>query len=152
VTEVVRLVRDLSVPIGEVRWPPGIALAAFNASLAAKAHALLLEAYADGAGSVPADFEAWWAATRHDSEFDAGLCFCAVQDDRLVGFALCWTSAFIKDIAVAATVRQQGVGEALLRTVLGAFKERGATEVALKVHSDNMPARRLYARVGFRKG
>ena len=151
-TEVVRLVRDLSVPIGEVSWPPGILLTPFNASLAPQAHALLLVAYGEGAGSLPADFDAWWAAIRHDPEFDAGLCFCATEGDRLAGFALCWTSAFIKDLGVAGDFRGRGIGEALLRTALRTFKERGAAEVALKVHSDNMPARRLYARVGFRKG
>lgn len=150
--EVLRLVRDLSLPIGEVRWPAGIALAPFSAALAPKAHALLLDAYSNGGGSVPADFETWWAKTRHDPEFDASLCFCAVQDEHLVGFALCWTSAFVKDIAVLGFVRGHGVGEALLRTAFRAFKQRGATEVALKVHADNMQARRLYARVGFRKG
>lgn len=147
-----RLVRDLSVPVGDVRWPPGVSLAPFSATLAPKAHALLLEGYAEGAGTVPADFDSWWAVTRHDPEFDASLCFCAVDGDRLVGFALCWTSGFVKDIAVAADARGQGIGEALLRTALLAFKERGLSEVALKVHADNMAARRLYARLGFRKG
>ena len=109
------------------------------------------DCYGSGFGNTPIDFDTWWAATRLDSEFDANLCFCVLQDESLVGFEHCWTSAFIKDIVVLPLVRHQGIGEALLRTAFRAFKERGATEVALKVHSDNMVARRLYNRVGFRK-
>ena len=129
----VRLVRDLAgAPVDEPRWPAGIALVPFDAPLAAPAYALLVAAYADGHGAVPADFDTWWSATRHDSEFDAGLCFCAMQYDRLVGFALCWTSAFIKDLVVSPDARGQGVGEALLRHAFAVFSARGASEVALK--------------------
>ncbi len=148
----VRLTRDLSLPAGEARWPDSVSLTPFSAALAPAAHALLLLAYAEGGGSVPTSFDAWWAATRHDTEFDASLCFCAVDGSgELVGFALCWTVPFIKDLVVHPHYRHQGIGEALLRTVFSAYKRRGAAEVALKVLPDNMRARRLYARVGFRK-
>lgn len=151
-SDVIRLSRDLlQMPVGERRWPPGVALVPFSAKLAPPAHALLKQAYTNGYGSVPDEFDTWWAQTRYDSEFDASLCFCAVDGETLVGFALCWTSAFVKDIAVLGFYSGQGIGEGLLRTALHAFKQRGATSVALKVQSDNMRARRLYARVGFRK-
>jgi ribosomal protein S18 acetylase RimI-like enzyme len=151
-SEPLLLTRDLSQPLGDVRWPAGIALTPFSADLAPHAHALMKIAYTNGYGTVPSDFDAWWAATRHDSEFDASLCFCATRGEKLVAFALCWTSAFVKDLVVDPDVRGRGVGEALLRTVFHAFKQRGAQEVRLKVQPDNMTARRLYARVGFRKG
>src|SRR5690606_13832667 len=109
-----RLVRDLvRMPVGERHWPDWARLIPFTSALAPKAHTLLLECYRDGYGSVPADFDTWWAATRHDPEFDAALCFCAMQDESLVGFELCWTSAFIKDLVVLPFVRHQGIGEAL---------------------------------------
>jgi ribosomal protein S18 acetylase RimI-like enzyme len=150
--EPIRLVRDLGQPIGEIRWPVGVGLQPFSATLAPKAHALLRDCYENGYGIVPVDFDAWWAATRHDSEFDASLCFCAAHDEHLVGFALCWTSAFVKDIGVSSHFRHQGIGEALLRTAFRAFTLRGAPAVALKVQPDNLTARRLYRRVGFRDG
>jgi ribosomal protein S18 acetylase RimI-like enzyme len=146
------LTRDLSQQVGEIRWPQGIALMPFSAALAPKVHALLQLAYENGFGTVPQDFDTWWAATRHDSEFEANLCFAAMRGDELVGFALCWTSAFVKDLVVHPSARGAGLGEALLRTAFIAFKDRGSTEVRLKVQPDNMTARRLYARAGFRKG
>jgi ribosomal protein S18 acetylase RimI-like enzyme len=152
VSDPLLLTRDLNQPIGEVRWPEGVALTPFSAALAPRAYQLMKLAYANGFGTVPEDFDTWWAATRHDSEFDANLCFCAIEGERLVGFALCWTSAFVKDFVVHPSVRGQGIGEALLRTAFGAFSRRGASDVRLKVQSENMTARRLYARVGFRKG
>jgi ribosomal protein S18 acetylase RimI-like enzyme len=151
-SEVLLLTRELSQPAGDLAWPAGVTPAPFSAALAPKAHALLKRAYADGFGSVPQDFDDWWATTRHDSEFDPALCLCAVRDEELVGFALCWTSAFVKDLVVHPDMRRQGVGEALLRSAFEAFRRRGAPQIRLKVRSENMAARRLYARVGFRKG
>jgi ribosomal protein S18 acetylase RimI-like enzyme len=148
----IRLVRELGEPLGEIRWPASVALAPFSATLAPRAHELLILAYSDGGGSVPGDFDRWWAMTRHDSEFDAKLCFCAMKQNELVGFALCWTTAFIKDLVVHPHYRSEGIGAALLGTALHVFHARGAALAALKVHADNDAARRLYERVGFREG
>jgi ribosomal protein S18 acetylase RimI-like enzyme len=150
--EAVRLVRDLTGPLAAPRWPAGIRLAPLGATLAPRAHALLRAAYAQGFGSVPQNFDTWWPPTRHDPEFDAALCFCAVAEETLVGFALCWTSGFVKDIAVAPPQRRRGIGAALLDAAATTFQQRGLTRLALKVHADNVGARRLYARLGFRDG
>jgi ribosomal protein S18 acetylase RimI-like enzyme len=148
----IRLVRDLGMAVGDARWPAGIALVPFHATLAPRAHALLRRGYAAGGGSVPAEFDSWWAETRYDSEFDANLCFVAAAGGEPVGFALCWTSAFIKDIAVDPAFQRQGIGEALLHTAFTAFARRGAATVMLKAHADNGIALRLYRRLGFREG
>ena len=72
----VRLARDLvHMPVGERRWPAWATLTPFTSTLAPKAHAVLVECYRNGYGSVPMDFDTWWAATRHDPEFDASLCW-----------------------------------------------------------------------------
>lgn len=150
-TEVIRLVRDVErMPIGDVRWPQWVSLAPFSAALAPAAHALLGKVYEnDRFGSVPSEFDTWWASVRHDSEFDANLCFCAIESDTLIGFALCWNTAFVKDFGVLSFHRGQGVGEALMRTALRAFKRRGFKQVALKVRADNPTAIRFYRRIGF---
>jgi GNAT superfamily N-acetyltransferase len=73
-----------------------------------------------------------------------------LRDGHLVGFELCWTSGFIKDIAVAAPYRRQGVGEALLLAAFAALKARGNEQVGLKVETENPSgAQRLYERLGF---
>ena len=145
--------RSLLAPFPAPAWPVGIVLVPFASEHALAAHALLVAAYAQGGGSVPERFVPWWDAVSSDEEFDPALCFVAMAEDgAMAGFALCWTSAFIKDFAVHSFVRRQGVGEALLRTAFRAFKQRGAETVALKVREGNVAAQSLYRRVGFREG
>ena len=49
-----------------------------------------------------------------DSEFSADLWFIASSGNGIAGVALCWTSSFVKDIAVDAGWRHHGLGTALL--------------------------------------
>lgn len=66
-----------------------------------------------------------------------------------MGFAQCWTSAFIKDIAVSHDWRGKGVGRALMAEVFTLFKARGASAVTLKVEADNPSgAVRFYQALG----
>lgn len=146
------LTRDLTRPFPAPEWPAGIAVAPFSATLAPKVYALMKLAYANGGGSMPTVFDAWWAATRHDAEFDAGLCVAAMAGSEPVGFALCWTASFVKDLVVHPEWHRKGIGTALLLEAFRRLAGRGRTTVSLKVESDNMEARRLYARLGFRKG
>jgi ribosomal protein S18 acetylase RimI-like enzyme len=85
-----------------------------------------------------------------DEEFAADLWFLAESEQGLVGAALCWTSAFVKDLVVHESWRRRGLGEALLRHTFSVFAGRGATAVDLKVQSSNLPAVSLYQRVGMR--
>lgn len=142
--------RDLVALFGIPVWPAGISLVPFADELALDAHALLRDAYREGAGEVPASFVDWWLSVSSDEEFDPDLLFFARSDDgRLAGFALCWTSGFIKDLAVATAFRRKGLATALLDTIFAAFAERGETEVRLKVRADNLAARRAYEKAGF---
>ena len=90
-------------------------------------------------------------ACRDDSEYDPTLCFLAANEqDEIVGVAQCWTSAFVKDLAVAPAMRRQGLGAALLSHAFRAFAERGVPSVDLKVDADNPSgALRLYRSLGF---
>jgi ribosomal protein S18 acetylase RimI-like enzyme len=96
-------------------------------------------------------FGIWWPSLKSDSEYDPALCFVATDEqDRIVGVAQCWTSAFIKDLAVQPDRRGQGLGSALIHEALQAFKQRGASHVDLKVDADNPSgALRLYCSHGF---
>lgn len=143
--------RSLAAPFPDPIWPDGIRLVPFEEQHALAAHALLAEAYSIGGGAVPSRFVDWWTVTSTDEEFDPTLCFVALDETGgMAGFALCWTSSFLKDIAVAPEHRRKGVGEALLLAAFAALKARGHEQIGLKVEVDNPSgARRLYERFGF---
>jgi ribosomal protein S18 acetylase RimI-like enzyme len=130
-------------------WPEGVELRTFRPGDAASLHALLVHGYRNGGGVVAA-FDEWLPRMTGDDEFDPALWFLADDGARLAGAALCWTSAFVKDLVVHEEWRRRGLGEALLRHVLDVFRARGAAGVELKVDADNAPAFRLYERLGLR--
>lgn len=143
-----RMRRLLIAPVPSPDWPEGAQLLTFAPEYAASVHALLAAAYANGGGSVP-PFSVWWTALSHDTEFDAALCFVA-QDEtgRMIGVAQCWSSAFVKDLAIHPDWRRRGLGRALLLHAFHVFRERGAGAVDLKVEAGNAAAMALYERVG----
>lgn len=135
--------------VGEPSWPDGIVVRTFTDDHASALYALLTHGYRHGGGAV-APFETWLRQMTGDNEFDANLWFLAESEyeSTLVGAALCWTSAFVKDLVVHESWRRRGLGEALLRHVYKAFSARGAATVELKVESTNAAAIRLYERAG----
>lgn len=60
-----------------------------------------------------------------------------------------WAGLF--DIVTDAAQRRQGHGERIVRGLLDAARRLGATQAYLQVSTDNAPARRIYARHGFRE-
>ena len=144
--------RDLREPIDFAVWPRGVHLQRFATGHAPAVHELLATAYIDGGGSVEA-FPVWWSSLASDAEFDPELVFVAWDAGlRIVGVAQCWTSAYIKDLAVRSDCRRQGIGRALLLHVFRVFKHRGALSVDLKVDANNPSgAVHLYRGVGMRQ-
>jgi ribosomal protein S18 acetylase RimI-like enzyme len=129
-------------------WPDGTRLAALSEVDPRALHAILADAYANGFGAVAA-FAEWWASVETDEEFDPALVLVAVDPKGSpIGLALCWTSGFIKDLAVVPAWRGKGIGEALLQEVFAAFRARGLPQVDLKVVAANAPALGLYRRAG----
>lgn len=150
---VLRMRRSLKEPFSAPVWPRGVRTVPFDPERhAAKIHALLVTAYAQGGGYVE-PFRIWWPSLRGDLEYDPALCFVAVNErNDVVGVAQCWTSAFVKDLAVDPAYRRQGLGSALLLRAFQAFKARGAAFIDLKVDADNPSgALRLYRSHGFRE-
>ena len=142
-----RLRRDLDAAVEAPAWPVGFSCRALRSNDAPEVHRLLQLAYKQGRG-VPG-YAAWWAGLSGDSEFDPALCFLVFDGQRrLAGAALCWTSAFLKDLAIHPEARRLGLGENLLRQVFRAFRERGAASVDLKVEAANANAIRLYEQAG----
>jgi ribosomal protein S18 acetylase RimI-like enzyme len=130
-------------------WPEGVTVAPLAASEAGQVHALLQRAYTNGFGKVPANLLDWWEGLLTDSEFDRNLTFVARHEDVVIGFCLCWTSSFVKDLVVDAGWRNRGIGSALLSTAISALRDRNAEEIALKVDIYNATAQRLYRGFGF---
>jgi ribosomal protein S18 acetylase RimI-like enzyme len=144
--------RDLREPFDAAVWPEGVRLQAFTTELAPAVHDLLTTAYLDGGGSVEV-FPAWWSSLASDAEYDPKLVFMVRDTEfRIVGVAQCWTSAYVKDLAVHPDWRRRGVGRALLLHAFEVFKHNGALTVSLKVEADNPSgAVRLYRAVGMRQ-
>ena len=89
------------------------------------------------------------ASASEDAEYDQDLMILAVDTDQLpVGAMHCWTSAYIKDLAVSPDARRRGVGSFLLRHAFWTFHIRGAEYVDLKVGDKNSAALALYASEG----
>jgi ribosomal protein S18 acetylase RimI-like enzyme len=149
-TELWRMRRTLENDVPRPAWPEGISVRRFRPEDAPAVHALLENAYRSGGGSVD-QFETWLPAMTSDAEFDPELWFLAEADGgSLAGAALCWTSAFLKDLVVHESWRRRGLGAALVHHVLGEFRRRDAVAVDLKVESENPSgAERLYEQLGF---
>ena len=83
-----------------------------------------------------------------------GLAFLGEADGRALGFALGRTRSRmgrVTDLYVVPEARRRGVGAALLRELVAAFRERGLESVGLEVTADNAAARAVYQRWGFRE-
>lgn len=152
-TYVLRMRRELSGEIEQPRFPAWVAVKTLarrpDKKEAKAAHSVLEAGFWEGGGGAPI-FRQWWNALRKDDEFDPALVFLAIDREGVVGMAQCWTSAFIKDIAVHPRARRQGIGRALMLTAFHAFEKRGAPHVDLKVREENETAQRLYASLGMR--
>lgn len=146
---VLRFRRDLPARRILRALPDGLAFAAFDAERhRIELHALLQAGYADGFGEV-AEFDRWWASLSGDPEFSSDLVFVILGEDRrIVAAAVCWTSAYVKDLVVAAPWRGLGLGAILLSQVFDAFHRLGAPSVDLKVIAGNDRAVRFYQRMG----
>ena len=147
--EILRMRISLPSEIPRPEWPEGSHVRGFHASDAERLHALLVHGYRRGGGSVDS-FDTWLPALTGDSEFEPELCFLVEVGDDLAAAAICWSSAFVKDLVVRENWRRRGFGESLLRIAFRTFQARGASHVELKVQAENAAAIRLYERVGMR--
>nr|WP_295892562.1 GNAT family N-acetyltransferase [uncultured Devosia sp.] len=144
-----RMRKDLSAPQPSPVWPAGAGLAPVAQTRPDALHAILADAYVNGFGTVPTSCAEWWTSLTSDSEFDPALVFVATDASGApIGLAQCWTSGFVKDLAVVPQWRGKGIGDALLAEVFAVFRDRGLSYVDLKVGAANAPAIALYRRAG----
>lgn len=146
---VLRMRRELGGATERPVWPEGTHSRALGKDDAKAAHAVLSAGFWEGGGGAPM-FKQWWSQLSKDPEFDPALFFLAVDREGVVGLAQCWTSTFVKDLAVHPRARRRGIGRALMLTAFQAFAVRGASHVELKVREENLNAQRLYHDLGMR--
>jgi len=102
-------------------------------------------------------FRAWMSERqlrRHLESLSAEI-LVATRGRRLVGAAVVFFRrssdiARLYSIAVAASERGNGLGEALLARAAHTAHRRGGRRLRLEVRSDNQAAQRLYERLGYR--
>lgn len=142
----IRLRFDLGAPLAPIVLPGGYAIRPFSSDLAPQAHALLAAVFPDD----EPDFGVWRDRRLADPEYDSALVFPAFAGDgQMAGLCWCWTSNYVKDLAVAPAARGGGLGRALLLTAFSALKSRGALHADLKTNRfDNAAACRLYRGLG----
>ncbi|KAL1881364.1 hypothetical protein VTK73DRAFT_4371 [Phialemonium thermophilum] len=90
------------------------------------------------------------------------LCFMALdpKDSSLVGVIVCKLEphashspptlrGYIAMLAVSAPYRGHGIATALVKRAIDAMAQRSADEIVLETEETNIPAMRLYERLGF---
>jgi Acetyltransferases len=135
--------RDLTAALPHAPSPPGVTCVSLTPRHSLQAHRLLTQSHLleDGQWLRHPD---WLDAFEHNPEFDRSRCFVAIDSDHVLGVINCWTSAFIKDLAVHPDDRNRGIGTALLHHLFVHLKRCGEAAVDLKVMENNLIARRLY--------
>ncbi|KAL7620023.1 N-alpha-acetyltransferase 30 [Parahypoxylon ruwenzoriense] len=92
----------------------------------------------------------------------AHLCYMALNptDQSLVGVIICKLEhhashsppthrGYIAMLAVSSAFRGHGIATALVKTAIDTMTERNADEIVLETEETNIPAMRLYERLGF---
>ena len=129
-------------------------------ALDAKALVFLLDAYAQDpmGGGKALQTEASARLCSDLSRIAGAASFIAWQDGQAIGLINCFEgySTFkakpllnVHDIAVLASHRGQGVGQALLQAAEAHALSRGCCKLTLEVLSGNAPAMASYKRFGF---
>ncbi|MBI4401889.1 MAG: ribosomal protein S18-alanine N-acetyltransferase [Nitrospirae bacterium] len=76
------------------------------------------------------------------------------EPGEIVGYICFWVvfeELRLMNLAVAPSVRRQGIATQLVRYALAFGRDRGAVRADLEVRASNAAARRLYERLGFRQ-
>ncbi|HTV79445.1 MAG TPA: ribosomal protein S18-alanine N-acetyltransferase [Steroidobacteraceae bacterium] len=94
----------------------------------------------------------WTEGIFHDCLRVAYLCRVAVQDQRIIGYAVMSMGAgeaHILNLCVREDGRRAGVGRTLIRYLLDQAERAGMLEAFLEVRPSNAVAIRLYQSLGF---
>lgn len=141
--------RDLTAPVAPAPLPVGVSIVPFDKDIANESRELMRRVYQGELNDGGISFDGFWLWLTSKPEYDRDLVFVATANGAVVGFCLCWSTPYIKDLVVDEAWRRRGVGTVLLTHAMQAFVRRGATSVDLKTDVHNTTAQSLYKRLGF---
>ncbi len=100
-------------------------------------------------------FPSAWSAESYLRELRNPSSYYIVARWRgeIVGYAGMWViqdESHVSTIAVHPAYRGRGLGETMLRHLMGVAREREATRMTLEVREENETAQNLYIKLGFR--
>jgi GNAT superfamily N-acetyltransferase len=106
------------------------------------------------------DFEGARAYLRARLERGEAMVFLAMDGERALGFALCYSTftsvamkplVILNDLYALPEARGQGVATALIARCAEFARLEGAAILRLRTANDNETAQRVYERVGFKR-
>ncbi len=92
------------------------------------------------------------ASIASELENPLSLWLVAERDGVLLGYVGSQTvldESDVMNVAVAESARGEGIGRALMQALMGRLATLGSEKLTLEVRASNMPARGLYAKLGF---
>ena len=97
-----------------------------------------------------------WSRQSIEAELDneTTLFHVAVEDGQVVGYigmSFVLDEGYIYNVAVKADCRKNGVGSALIQTLVTHCRKNNFAFLTLEVRESNAPARSLYEKFGFIK-
>ena len=101
-------------------------------------------------------FDEIWSKASFETEIKKpnSAVFCAVNDkDDICGVACIenqYGDGYLHNIAVDTELRHQGIGKILTEKCVDFIKSNGINKIFLEVRVSNIPAIKLYEKVGFK--
>ena len=114
-------------------------------------------AHLDGVCAIEnACFAHPWSRQSIEAELDneTSLFYVAVEEGQVVGYigmSFVLDECYIYNVAVKADCRKNGVGSALIQTLVTHCRKNNFAFLTLEVRESNAPARSLYEKFGFIK-
>ncbi len=101
------------------------------------------------------EYDSFWNPSVLESELSNpnSSYFVATTNETILGFGGIWKAVddcHITDIVVKKDYRQNGIGSKLLEKLIQEAKQKNVKSLTLEVNANNIPAKKLYEKYGFK--